>query len=111
MPFIKLDVNSEADRFVKDEGRFLRTPSLSPPHQLATLVSELRRLDEESILMEAKDLNTHGDFFPNLFPFFRGSRKNPDSATGGPTSTSFVTRLPLEVIIRIYCCLYQHDEV
>ena len=69
--------------------------NVAPPHQLNTLVSELKRLDEESILAEAREIdsedNAGGWNFPWLRPGTRPIRPSIMSAT------SYVTRMPLEV--------------
>ena len=71
-----------------------------PPHQLATMVSELRRLDEESILQEASELDKEAAAHNGLLYWLPGaSRKQLDGKSygGPPSSTSYITRLPLEV--------------
>lgn len=78
-------------------------------HQLGTLVSELRRLDEESVLMEASRLLEQGDEPGSAWwmPWAKHRGTTSKDEDGPPTSSSYVARLPLEVNREwVFSCLY-----
>ena len=92
MPF-SWTSHEDDDESVHGEGEH---HIVAPPHKLNTLVSELKRLDEDSILAEAQEIDNEGSDCGWNFPWLRsGSSKAVRPSI--MSATSYVTRMPLEV--------------